>query len=106
MKTTTNSGNFAAPLHRFITNLSGPEVLNTTKPVESGTDKKTSPTEKKTTTGSNANWKVFVFFLPGSSSNPKPPKLPDDKHWLELLLMLLKVVGAIYALVKAVGVLS
>lgn len=67
------------------------------------------PSSKPTKTpepGAPASWKVFIFFLPGSGGSPQPPKLPGGKHWLELLLLLLKVAAALYALVKAVGVLG
>lgn len=47
-------------------------------------------------------WKVFIFFLPGNSN--RPPKSPKGKTWLEILLLLLKVLAALFALWKAVAV--
>jgi len=53
----------------------------------------------------NGKWKIFIFLLPGGHQ-PGPPRKPNGKHWLEIALMLLKVLAAVFALIKAVGILS
>lgn len=107
MTRTDNRGiNTAPPALGFLAGEPAFHQLALSDLTESGEVKE----PKKRQTGSPGNsvntWKVFVFFLPGKSGAPKPPKLPNGKHWLELLLMLLKIAGAVWALVKAAGVLS
>lgn len=49
-------------------------------------------------------WKVLIFFVP-SPAGGLPPS-PNGKGWLELLLLVVKVLAAVAALWKAVSVLG
>ncbi|MEM9836852.1 MAG: hypothetical protein AAF828_10140 [Bacteroidota bacterium] len=68
-------------------------------PAQPATPPSTTPTPSN-----QHNWKVFVFFLPGSGK--KPPKPPNGKTWLEIILLVVKVAAAIFALVKTIGLLG
>ncbi|PHI19578.1 hypothetical protein CEQ90_11935 [Lewinellaceae bacterium SD302] len=47
-------------------------------------------------------WKVLIFFVPLSSGGGLP-KPPGNKGWMEIVLLLLKVIAALVALGKAIG---
>lgn len=90
---------FFYPGYFEVPHLLRQEKISTTKEAK---EKEPAETSKRTTT--HHHWNIFVSLPSGPVG--KPPKLPPDKGWLEVLLLVLKVGAAIAALVKAVGLLS
>jgi len=49
-------------------------------------------------------WNIFIFLPTGPSG--KPPRLPKGKAWLEIVLLVVKIVAALAALIKAATLLG